>query len=287
METIWAHTGGALVVNGFLALATFALWRRYSTVPVPLHPPAVINESLPDLSPELWLSICQMLRVSELCLFSHVCADFRKLSNEDAMWKAHCLSRWQGKQNMSSDLFHHGSYCSFVLSQSEMENILRRRGLHSQHLPASVPQLQEMLGSYQVQTVPKYQVPALCKWKASYAYAELDSTRDRITVNEVAYFRWSLKNEHSALFEAPHHFRPDGVFVCENRVTSWLLNAEHEIVIGGARHALPIDRLQHNWGWMIGRGWAHHPTGNATQYESVDNGLIETTSCAMRNYEYD
>ena len=98
---------------------------------------------------------------------------------------------------MGSTLFWGGDYGdSAELTTQECEAVLQDRGVDTSALQAP-----KDLRVAVAESTPKCALARSasgtvaatpCKWKTSYAHAELDSKRVEISEEEVAYYRWEL-----------------------------------------------------------------------------------------------
>eukprot|EP00929_Paragymnodinium_shiwhaense_P042919 TRINITY_DN22136_c0_g1_i2.p1 TRINITY_DN22136_c0_g1~~TRINITY_DN22136_c0_g1_i2.p1 ORF type:complete len:152 (+),score=14.96 TRINITY_DN22136_c0_g1_i2:106-561(+) len=140
-----------------------------------------------------------------------------------------------------------------------MESILARRGLCVFEDPDAVFDDAELRSALKASTPKLMQGPPLPipgKWKLSYAYAELDSTRDKITREEISYFRWQLVYQGRASRLGLRHFQRDGLFVSPHMGhTQWLLDAAGNFSVAGMA-PLRVERNEEDWGWVIGKNTA-------------------------------
>jgi len=62
------------------------------------------QELLPDA---IWRYILTFFHPRDLCCMALLNHDFYNWANDDALWKEHCLARWQGKQSIGRMLRRH------------------------------------------------------------------------------------------------------------------------------------------------------------------------------------
>ncbi|CAE7454009.1 unnamed protein product, partial [Symbiodinium pilosum] len=149
----------------------------------------------PPILEEAWLKVLSYFSPADLCHLSPVHAKLHALASDEDTWKSQCTLRWRGKQWMKAgELFRNGDYTGLKLSVAECKSLLRRRGVNG--LP-HITEKAELLHALHetnphVAGARRKAATIPCKWKRSYAYAELDSKRSHITHDEVAHFRWRL-----------------------------------------------------------------------------------------------
>eukprot|EP00732_Lithocolla_globosa_P005913 Lithocolla_globosa_v1_NODE_6462_length_1084_cov_3.353741.p1 type:complete len:231 gc:universal NODE_6462_length_1084_cov_3.353741:772-80(-) len=215
-----------------------------------------------DLPREAWLVVLSFLPAKDLCSVASLGKRFRQLSDNDSLWKRQCASKWNDKQHMpqpmkDDELFWRSPYLQ-KLTTKQCKQILSRRGYDFQHI-VEKSELEQLVNS----TCPMQNVCSTFKsvWKASYAYALVDSRRQMITLEEVPYFRWNLFYNGVPSKNGLRHFQKGGDFFSPYfGKTYWDLVDQYFVLAGGN---MLVERNPVNWGWFIGRG-------TATEYHSVD-----------------
>lgn len=224
---------------------------------------ADVREVVPLLD-ESWLCVLSFFGPKDLCRCARLDQKFRSLSNDDGLWRHLCRIRWKNKQWMPDDLFRNGDYSRHQLSVAECKSLLKRRGI-SFVLAREKPELVLAVRSSTPQVLSNGQsLPIPGKWKCSYAYAELDSTRVNITEDEVGYFRWQLIYHGQPSNMGLRHFQRNGTFVSPHfGATTWSLHSNGRYFVMQGVQPLEVERNPETWGWIIG-------AGSGTEYRSVE-----------------
>eukprot|EP00457_Paulinella_chromatophora_P012700 gb/GEZN01012929.1/.p1 GENE.gb/GEZN01012929.1/~~gb/GEZN01012929.1/.p1 ORF type:complete len:285 (-),score=12.90 gb/GEZN01012929.1/:152-1006(-) len=204
-----------------------------------------------ELPGEIWLFVLSFSGVRDLCRCASVNRVFNEHSSDDELWRWHCKRRWQDKLYMPLLLFSCADFrrVSATLTVTEMKHILQQRKVDM----TGAVEAEELRRLVHRTTRPNPKLPPQNgKWKTSFAFAEQDSNRQKVTPEEIAFFRWELIYNGQRSTAGLRHFRSDGVF--ESRFlgrTNWSLTPQGDFVIGN--HAtLKVCRNAHNWGWIIG-----------------------------------
>jgi hypothetical protein len=98
-------------------------------------------------------------------------------------------------------------------------------------------------------------------WKQGFAWAEYDKYRKVIRREEICHYAWKLIYNGTESRMGLRRFQEDGTYhspyagVCE-----WTL-FQNKLCFMGI--ALPMERNEGTWGWVIGKG-------HATEYQSVE-----------------
>ena len=199
-----------------------------------------------------------------------------------------CESRFKGKCIRlleNSYLFAFGQYNPVDLTKSQIKECLRLRGLKGSLFVLDT--LKELQRKYRESTSPFNHLKPMryCKYKCSLVHAILDSRRDRITTNEIGYFRWKLFYQNRPSSTGIRHFREDGVYVSPylGRAT-WELTEKNEFIIHKFTRPLSVRRRREDWGWTIGKGsrseyWSVLPPAPAsTTTSTTDSTTAPSTS---------
>eukprot|EP00658_Telonema_sp_P-2_P070605 TRINITY_DN60053_c0_g1_i1.p1 TRINITY_DN60053_c0_g1~~TRINITY_DN60053_c0_g1_i1.p1 ORF type:complete len:320 (+),score=58.45 TRINITY_DN60053_c0_g1_i1:183-1142(+) len=219
--------------------------------------------SLPD---EVWVRVLHYLSAENLCRATMVCRCLSSLGSSDGLWRPLCLERWASKQRMHNTLFWRANYGALLLSPDECRAIMLGRGIDPSNLDGErevVMGMTELRAAVQATSPAGTRLVLPCKWKASYVYAEMDSTRVRISKEEVAYFRWGfLYHGQPSRSGVLRKFQLDGSFVSPYfGASTWHLTPEGQFVVA-SHEPLSVSR-EPDWSWVMGKG-------TSTQYVSVD-----------------
>jgi len=213
-----------------------------------------------DLSPlldECWHCVLGFLDAQELSSCGLWGPKFAQLSSSDELWRKLCRQRWDGKQRVPVDeLFWNGAYDHLRLSVPECQSLLARRGVSCEGLLERTELMLALSSSRAVGDPTRTQLLPCCggKWKTSYVHAEVDSRRQIITLDEVAYFRWNLVYNGRPSSMGHRHFQRNGVFISPHfGQTEWRLDSQNRFAMEGVS-PLKVERDVENWGWIFGRG---------------------------------
>jgi len=186
----------------------------------------VLDRISPHIQDDVWAGIFAGLSKKHLMICSLVGTRFFQFSIEDEAWKRACKERWSRKK-----------------SAADLER----------------PRLAQLESLSKVQGIRG-------NWKAKFAFAELDSRRELISKEEVAYFRWQLVYDGVPSRLGLRHFKPGGVYESPYLGQSkWHL--EGRAFVLNLDLKLTVERCQKDWSWIIGRH-------ERTEYRSID--VVET-----------
>ncbi|TPX35068.1 hypothetical protein SmJEL517_g02484 [Synchytrium microbalum] len=146
-----------------------------------------------DLPHEILLKVFSFLDVPSLRHASLGSKLWNELADDDLLWKALCAERWTFKWNapLQPHPLVNYSNVEFELQDSEISNILRRRGYTGETDTTSITHraLRDTLPDHAPHQQPRWK----SKWKASYFIAERDSIRSGITERELIAIDWSFE----------------------------------------------------------------------------------------------
>jgi len=219
-----------------------------------------INLDSVNLLDECWVRVMSFLSAGELCRCAGLGSKCRALANNDELWRHLCRVRWADKQYMPDELFRNGDYRLVSLTVPECKSLLARRGIDFSNI-FEKSELLAQLHSSNPAVFHRQPLPIPGKWKTSYAFAEADSHRGKITLDEIAHFRWHLIYNGRPSRMGLRHFQRNGVFVSPHLgQTSWRLDEQGNFVMHGVQ-PLAVQRNRADWGWAIG-------VGTNTEYHS-------------------
>ncbi|CAK9043318.1 unnamed protein product [Durusdinium trenchii] len=213
---------------------------------------------------ENWLSVFSFLTAEELSRAAALQSALRRVAEHEDLWRHLCGLRWEGKQWMpSSELFRNGNYRGLQLTVAECRSLLRRRNVKPGHCTEK-SELMEAVNRSSPNMAGHQGVFSRSKWKRSYVHAELDRKRTRITVDEVAHFRWHLIYHGRPSSMGHRHFQKNGVFVSPHfGETTWSLEQDGQLFQLEGMAPLKVHRDPDTWGWILG-------AGSSTEYLSVE-----------------
>ena len=176
--------------------AAFPVPHRFTLHPQPMAPhipePAAPEGASRVLPLDIWMHVLGYCGPSDLTVVSRLCRSLHAQATHNVLWEQLCQWRWAQKQPSPArrvgQLFPRGCYCHCTaqLTVAETKRLLhQRRAWPPAMQPAPIEKHE--LCALLLTTCPVGQ--HLCirsKWMASFAHAELDGRRQRITVPEVA-----------------------------------------------------------------------------------------------------
>jgi len=221
----------------------------------------------PDLLDETWLKVVSFFTPVELCRAGRADWKLHSIANDEEIWRSLCNERWQGKQLMPpTELFKNGDYSGLHLSVAECKSLLRQRDVNIHNVTEKSELLQALCESNpHIPGCRRGQANAIpCKWKRSYALAEIDSKREYITVDEVSHYRWQLIYHGRPSTMGLRHFQKNGVFISPHfGETQWSLPHGGRWFAMQGLDPLKVTRNHENWGWILG-------SRTSTEYHSFE-----------------
>lgn len=136
------------------------------------------------LDPYVWSGICSL-----------ICKSWRDVSNSDALWQPACNALWKNKANVTIGMpFPLARYDSSVdFSVKELKYILSYLSVDTSQL-LEKSEFKDALWKATEKLVDRLYNPLypklLGKWKASYVFSLIDSTRTYITEDELCKIQW-------------------------------------------------------------------------------------------------
>jgi hypothetical protein len=221
------------------------------------------------------------LNAVELCAFSTTSRESYVATNSNSLWKDLCIKRFSGKcirVLRDTHLFVFGVYDEKDLTNKEMRDILRLRGCRGSLIDKG---REDLVKRYiELKNFNHLKRMRCCKYKCSLVHAILDSSRERITKQEVGYFRWKLFYQNRPSSTGIRHFREDGVYDSPYLGrANWDLTKNGEFIIHGFTRPLSVRRRREDWGWTIGKG-------SRSEYWSIlpPSTLSSSSSCSTKNH---
>ncbi|KAI8812776.1 hypothetical protein BJ742DRAFT_791753 [Cladochytrium replicatum] len=128
------------------------------------------------------------IQLSRLALLN---SRFKQLANDDLLWKELCRLKWRKKRHMTHQLQPLVDYSHLIssLTIKEMKGILGLRHVNYKNLLEKSEFVHSVLT-----TLPDHAPKGKWsgKWKSSYIVALLDSTRTKMTTDELCSFDWNF-----------------------------------------------------------------------------------------------
>ena len=219
--------------------------------------------NLPDDVLERIFSYLKEVEWASAC--SLVCRQWRDVSVLDSLWGSACKQLWQKKAQVEEgQVFAFARFhASIEFSVKELKHILKGRGadfsniLEKSELRQAVTASEKFAPRLKIRQLPLYG-----KWKASYAFSQLDSTRTLLTENELLSmkFRFFFKSNpmefaSTAWFERDPRtryprFLMDPWPMPNVRDMPWKLNGNGSVSIHQFPAHMPFRRKDWSWGLM-------------------------------------
>lgn len=205
---------------------------------------------LTDFPTEILLYICTYFDVKDLLNLSLVSSQFNAISSSNVLWKELARIHWKSKR-IAFQLFHRLDYSPIIkdLSIKEMKKILSARKTKYNHLIEKNEFKELVLASTPLHSYKFNHYP---KWKASYAAAQLDSKRTKITKDELCSRKWIFKFTQWAI-EGPDilaQFHPNYTYTSDlfDRHLNWRFYAgDIQVEQYPTTHCVRTS----DWGWII------------------------------------
>ncbi|KAJ3081544.1 hypothetical protein HDU99_005407 [Rhizoclosmatium hyalinum] len=237
------------------------------------------EDRLSNQPTELVTRILSFLDAKSLALVGATNTRMHCLAGQELLWKDLCKNRWADKKHHGYMLHPFVEYKEILgrLSTEEKRDVLRRRFQNSEVDDDVLDQ--ELLDTvpYRWDGVRIFEARMCGKWQASYAAAEMDSTRQRLSMAELNTYEWWYYDNWNREFYGNGNdngavlvkFFTNGVRgnvegpQCRPRMSSYQFNRDGSIQVGQyPRHSVP--RRLADWGWEF-----HNPYVTYTSAEPV------------------